>query len=179
MASQLASQLTQPCRLTALCKATSAVLSQKIAVLDALLNRVHATKAKEVYRAICPLMGTSVGQQYRHSMDPIEKVTLDAMSSVRDNDMLLNDIHYDLRDRGTDVEYDPFEAHQRLMFLKNNVDTVGRMSESEGELACKLDSTKPVTAYLMLDELGCTNGYEYKLNSSKLLFIVAFKLSKS
>ena len=160
---------SQMCRLTALCKATSRALSQKLYVLDNLLNRVHATKAKEVYSKICPVLGTSMGQQYRHSMDHIEKVTLDALDTVRDdNTGLLKDLHYDIRERGTIFELDPLEAHQKLIFLQNHVDTVGSFSAVESEEACNIDSTKPVTAFLMLDDLGCKEGFEYGLHSSKL-----------
>jgi hypothetical protein len=155
------------CRLTALCKATSAALAQKVSVLDALVTRVHGPAAKQIYSTICPVIGTSIGKQYRHAIDHIEKVAIDALPTVRDKDTL-NDLHYDHRERGTFIETDdPFEARKRILFIQDTLDSIARHGDQEGLEACSLDGKKPLTAYFMLDANGSEHhGYEYPLSST-------------
>ena len=137
-------------KLTSLCKAASAVLGQQIGVIDALLNRVHAAKAQEVYRAVCPVVGSSMGQHFRHSLDHMECVGLDGLHAVRDADKLV-DLFYDRRLRGTPIENDIFEARDRMLFVQDTLDGVGASCEGEGTEKCNDDAQRLLTTHFVLD----------------------------
>ena len=69
--------------LSKVCNANLSILRQKVALLDALVNR-HMTpqKAEEAFRSVCPLVGASIGMHLRHSMDHIERATIAAERAI-------------------------------------------------------------------------------------------------
>ena len=133
------------CRLEALCKANSQVLQDEIHVIDALIKRKHGDGANQVYQATCPVVGSSMGKQIRHSLDHLEKVALDGLRTVRDNEEPI-DLHYDVRERGTICETDIYEARKRVCFVKDIVDGVKAGCCQEGSELATHDGQKVVTA---------------------------------
>lgn len=138
---------TNLCRLTALCKANSAVLSQTISVIDSLLKKNHVDGANKVFQKEC--LETTVGKQFRHSLDHLEKVALDGLSVVRDDGKPI-DLHYDVRDRGTLCERDVCEARDRALFIQNIFDGLRVSAEQEGDTLCSTDGARHLTAYFAL-----------------------------
>lgn len=66
-------------RLVPLCQANANVIADKIHVIDKLIERKHGAGANQVYTADCPVTGTTMGKQFRHSLDHLEKVALDGL----------------------------------------------------------------------------------------------------
>lgn len=134
-------------RIIALCQANSEVLSRNIAVIDNLIERNHLKKAQEIYTKTCPITGTTLGRQFRHSLDHFEKLALDGLNTVRDDKHEPIDLHYDRRERGGLIEKDICEARKRIVFIQDVFDGVIR--ESQGDVNI-LDGKKPLTAYFTL-----------------------------
>jgi len=114
--------------LKSLCKANQAILTQKVALLDALTKKYGADSVVALFTKICPIVGASIGQHYRHSMDHIELAALVAASAsysvgtptrsasiaakVNEDKEAVNNfpvpvtLHYDKRVRGGTLETD-------------------------------------------------------------------------
>jgi len=137
------------CRLKALCKANSQVIQDEINVMDSLIKRKHGDGANQVFKATCPVVGSSMGKQLRHSLDHLEKVALDGLHVVRDNEELI-DLHYDVRERGTICETDIFEARKRACFVQDIFDGVFVGCDKEGDELATLDGQKVLTASFTL-----------------------------
>ena len=137
---------THSCRLTALARANSAVIGQTIDVIDNLIHQNGIEGANKIFQTECPIVETTVGKQFRHTYDHLEKVALDGLRAVRDDDTPI-DLHYDVRERGGFHERNVCEARQRALFIQNYFDDLIRQAEKEGEDACILDSAKPLTVY--------------------------------
>jgi hypothetical protein len=86
--------------------------------MDALVHRFGTDGAKAWYQSPCPLVGASIGQHVRHSMDHMELAILVAATKAG------QDLHYDLRVRGGTLEYDMEEAKKRIVNLVTMVETV-------------------------------------------------------
>jgi len=140
---------TNACRIAALCKANSNVLSQNIAVIDNLINKNRVNGANEIFTKQCPVVGTTMGKQFRHELEHLEKVALDGLGTVRDSHPLV-DLHYDVRERGTLCETDICEARDRCLFIQNIFDGVVAGCEAEGAEEATTDGLKKVTAYFTL-----------------------------
>lgn len=140
---------TNTCRLQALCQANSQVLQDEIHVIDSLIDRKHGDGANQVFKAECPVVGSTMGRQFRHSLDHLEKVALDGLHTVRDNDGPI-DLHYDVRERGTICETDIFEARERACYVRDIFDGVHAGCEEEGNRLATLDGKKGLTAYINL-----------------------------
>lgn len=139
---------TQSCRLTALARANSAVIGQTIDVIDSLIHDKGIEGANKVFQTECPVVATTVGKQFRHTFDHLEKVALDGLRVVEEDKPI--DLHYDVRARGTFHERDVSEARQRALFVQNYFDDLIRQADKEGVDACKTDSARPLTAYFTL-----------------------------
>jgi len=96
-----------------LIKSNIAILSQKIALLDLLVTKHGAIEASNAFQKKCPIVGASIGQHYRHSMDHVELIALVA-SSARDASTPQGELHYDLRVRGGTLEKDLAASRKRL-----------------------------------------------------------------
>ena len=118
--------------LRTLCRSNVALLNQKVGLLDALLRRhVTPAAATEAFTAICPIVGASIGQHFRHSMDHMELVALvsaDKFAAVSRSDFgavqTAAELHYDLRVRGGTVEKDMNEARTRIVSVVDVLDEV-------------------------------------------------------
>ena len=93
--------------LSSLIRSNTQILSQKVAFIDALILRHGSKKGREKFAYVCPLVGASVGQHIRHSMDHVELIALVAAEAVSPSNGgpsgvsydpgRLVEIHYDLR----------------------------------------------------------------------------------
>ena len=114
--------------LRSLCRSNRALLRQKVALLDALTAR-HGpdglAAATEVFTKPCPIVGASIGQHLRHSMDHMELAALVAearLNSAYDAPADAEEpaqIHYDLRVRGGTLETDMAESRKRIVAVEN------------------------------------------------------------
>ncbi|KAL7549349.1 hypothetical protein ACHAWF_012622 [Thalassiosira exigua] len=129
--------------LSPLIRSNVALLTQKIAFLDLLVAR-HGVEASDKFAAICPLVGASVGQHYRHSMDHVELAALVASSSGNhDASSRRGELHYDLRVRGGTLEKDLDLSRRRLV----DVADVFRSLRTKDEAATL---SSPIAAFFHL-----------------------------
>lgn len=127
-----------------LVRSNIALLTQKIALLDLLLGRHGANAAADQFTKVCPLVGASIGQHYRHSMDHIELAALLASSSDTHNAPSHGrELHYDLRVRGGTLEKDLGMSRQRIVDV---VDVFQSLQAGKNESV----ATTPLTAYFNL-----------------------------
>eukprot|EP00814_Leptocylindrus_danicus_P009205 CAMPEP_0116024084 /NCGR_PEP_ID=MMETSP0321-20121206/12077_1 /TAXON_ID=163516 /ORGANISM="Leptocylindrus danicus var. danicus, Strain B650" /LENGTH=219 /DNA_ID=CAMNT_0003495689 /DNA_START=136 /DNA_END=795 /DNA_ORIENTATION=+ len=91
-----------------LCRANMAILHQKLMLLTELESTFNDA-AKHAFRSRCPMVGASIGQHFRHSLDHME---LPALVLASGQDCV--DLHYDLRVRGGTTETDVVEARRRI-----------------------------------------------------------------
>ena len=163
--------------LRSLCRANTALLHQKVGLIDALTARHGTTAAAtEAFTKPCPIVGATIGQHFRHSMDHMELAAL--VASARCNEALNGeggnyaqidpaDIHYDLRVRGGTLEKDMEEARKRIVSVVHVLDEISNAvsspDASQGEDLAKHIIHSPVHAqfYLTADE-----GEESKLPST-------------
>ena len=54
--------------MSSLCRGNKGILSQKLGLIDLLVLKYEHIKAEEYYRSVCPTVGASIGQHFRHSM---------------------------------------------------------------------------------------------------------------
>eukprot|EP00985_Skeletonema_marinoi_P015839 scaffold8289_cov85-Skeletonema_marinoi.AAC.1 len=160
----------------AVIKSNLAILSQKIALLDLLVSKHGATQASVAFQKTCPIVGASIGQHYRHSMDHVELAALVA-SSAQDASMQqqqLGDLHYDLRVRGGTLEKDLVESRKRLsdvsdVFKSLNATIDGGKTE--------ITTATPVTVYFNLaaddaSEIGLPSTFKAKKERMRFTAIV-------
>jgi hypothetical protein len=151
------------CRLKTLSRANSELLTHQIELLDTLLEHKHAGGANKVFTTKCPIADTTVGEQFRHSLDHLERVALDGLRIVRDNERPI-DLHYDVRDREV-CERDVFEARERASFIRDIFDGVSTKCERMDEEECSLDGKKKLNAYFTLP-LDGREDIEFPLSST-------------
>ena len=133
----------------ALIKSNLAILSQKIALLDILVGKHGASQASDAFQKICPIVGASIGQHYRHSMDHVELAALVA-SSAQDSStqqQQIGDLHYDLRVRGGTLEKDLVESRKRLCDV---TDVFRSLNTTIVDEDGGIPTPTPVTAYFNL-----------------------------
>eukprot|EP00984_Skeletonema_dohrnii_P006089 scaffold2164_cov68-Skeletonema_dohrnii-CCMP3373.AAC.1 len=151
----------------AVIKSNLAILSQKIALLDLLVSKHGATKASDAFQKTCPIVGASIGQHYRHSMDHVELAALVA-SSAQDASMQqqqLGDLHYDLRVRGGTLEKDLVESRKRLSDVSDVLKSLNATIDDENTA---ITTATPVTVYFNLaaddaKEIGLPSTVEREL----------------
>ncbi|KAL3919196.1 MAG: hypothetical protein SGARI_007267 [Bacillariaceae sp.] len=79
--------------------------------------------AKDRYAEVCNIVGATMGQHVRHSMDHVElaaNMAVDCMNPLLDSNKP-KEIHYDLRERGGSDEHDMDAAEERI--LRQEVDS--------------------------------------------------------
>jgi hypothetical protein len=95
-----------------------------VGLLDALTARHGPAAATEAFTKTCPIVGATIGQHLRHSMDHVELAALVASArcteligatDVVDKPAEQADIHYDLRVRGGTLEKDMEESRKRIV----------------------------------------------------------------
>ena len=94
--------------LSRLYSANNGILRQKLSLVQTMVNRFGQAEAEAAYRKVCPVVGATMGQHIRHSMDHIERA-IDATSHPE-----ASQIHYDLRKRGSLDEHDMVAAQARI-----------------------------------------------------------------
>lgn len=138
-----------------LIRSNVALLMQKIALLDLMVARYGESKATEKFATVCPIVGASIGQHYRHSMDHVELAALVASSAGNADSTPAGQLHYDLRVRGGTLEKDLELSRKRLV----DVMDVFRSLLAEGESVM----ASPVDAYF---NLSADSGAEIGLPST-------------
>lgn len=141
--------------LNPLIRSNVALLMQKIALLDLMVARYGESKATEKFATVCPIVGASIGQHYRHSMDHVELAALVASSAGNADSTPAGQLHYDLRVRGGTLEKDLELSRKRLV----DVVDVFRSLLAEGESVM----ASPVDAYF---NLSADSGAEIGLPST-------------
>jgi len=122
-----------PSTLQALTRANLAILKQKTNLIQLMKSRFGNNEANYLFSQMCPIVNASVGQHIRHSMDHID---LASRLVVEDE---MNELHYDLRERGGNDE--------------ENIDAaLGRIERIRQRLTNKNDGiiNRPVQAFFML-----------------------------
>ncbi|CAJ1934405.1 unnamed protein product [Cylindrotheca closterium] len=121
--------------------ATLAMLQQKTGFINLLKNRFGAGQSKQLYQQVCPIVGASIGQHIRHSMDHMELAIRMAGEYPNINN---DEFHYDLRTRGGNDENDIDAAFHRIDSLSDFL-----LEEKENEGSALVES-RPVDAFFML-----------------------------
>jgi hypothetical protein len=86
------------------------ILCQKVALMDSMTSHFGSSRmTMELYRQKCPVVGASIGQHFRHSLDHIER----AAAAIGQGSNRVG-IHYDLRSRDTPDETDWNAAKTRI-----------------------------------------------------------------
>ena len=137
-----------------LVRSNIAILSQKIALLDLMVSRHGVTTASSHFVTPCPIVGASIGQHYRHSMDHVELVALvadtaDKQSSSSSISDVMEELHYDLRVRGGTLEKDVDMSRKRLV----DVVAIFRQLEFRSPQQSQMDesiTSRPIAAYFNL-----------------------------
>lgn len=104
--------------LRSLCDLNVSILSQKLGLMESLVSKHGHTKALELYKSPCPIVGATIGQHVRHSMDHMELAALVATTNPFVSEQIPQ-LHYDLRVRGGTLEHDMEEARKRILHLSD------------------------------------------------------------
>jgi hypothetical protein len=131
------------------------ILSQKLDLIARLIATHGDLKAMEFYKSPCPMMGASIGQHVRHSMDHMELAALIATNRIHETNTPI-ELHYDLRVRGGTAEHDMAQAEQRILQVKEVFTELSERSISNEE------QNLSVKAAFMLSH----DGIEYGLMST-------------
>ena len=124
--------------LTSLCRSNQGILQQKLILIDLLKQKHGDDNAKTVYKDICPTVKASIGQHVRHSMDHLERATMNAATAcsggggIGGGAEIVDEIHYDLRRRGGVDEHDIDAAANRIHRVYNAVDELLLHHSEEG-----------------------------------------------
>ena len=133
-------------RRSALLQANIGVLRQKLDLMQALRTELGQEQAHEKFSQACPVVGASVGQHFRHSMDHMERVA----NSLEDANN--TKLHYDIRIRGGNDEHDMDAAKERIQrvttVFRDEMDRLlakedAQLAENTQVLACFLLSGDP------------------------------------
>ena len=117
-------------------------MTQNIALLDLLVAQYGNSKASDKFATVCPLVGASIGQHYRHSMDHVELAHALIASSAGNSVSPPGELHCDLRVRGGTLEKDLGLSRQRIV----DVVDVFQSLQTESERVI----TSPINAYFNL-----------------------------
>ena len=93
---------------TALFRSSQGILHQKHSLIQKLTSKFGKEIAGEKFQQVCPTVGASIGQHFRHSNDHMER----AITIALDPDQ--NQIHYDTRTSGGADEHDIDAATRRI-----------------------------------------------------------------
>jgi hypothetical protein len=99
-------------------EANQGLLRQKRGLLEALVTRFGPEQAQTLYQTTCPIVGASVGQHLRHSLDHMAA----AVAATGNPDQ--RRIHYDRRSRQTPDETDLVAAQARIAAVGEAFDQV-------------------------------------------------------
>lgn len=138
-----------------LIRSNIALLSQKIALLDVLVSKNKLTLATKQFGKVCPYIGASIGQHYRHSLDHIELaalVTQQRSLAVVDRDRnMVSELHYDLRVRGGTLESDLQLCRERIVNIVNVFESLQQTATTNDDDDDTTQLTnEPIKAYFNL-----------------------------
>ena len=122
--------------LKALCRSNSGLLKQQKDLIRILELKHGVDKASNIFQTRCPILQASMGQHIRHATDHIERAA--SASCLHSPN---NEIHYDLRERGTCDEIVSTAAFMRLDRVQAIMDQI---------MASSPDPNLPVKACFML-----------------------------
>ena len=127
-------------RRSALLQANVGVLGQKLDLLAALRNTMGPNQANERFAETCPIVGASVGQHFRHSMDHMERVA-NSIEAEKEDGSDGFELHYDTRVRGGNDENDMDAAEDRIQkvstIFQNEIDIVVSLSHGNNVVDAK------------------------------------------
>ena len=143
-----------------LIRSNIALLSQKIGLLDVLVskNNNNLLLATKQFGKVCPYVGASIGQHYRHSLDHIELAALVAQQQQslaidRSSDISVPELHYDLRVRGGTLESDLQLCRERIVNVVNVFESLQQQTatntDDNNEATTQL-TNEPIKAYFNL-----------------------------
>ena len=105
------------------------LLGQKLELLSVLRKELGSEEeAKLGYAQICTIVGASIGQHFRHSMDHTELAVATATAAIATTTTLTTNrnniakIHYDRRARGGDDETNMEAAEKRIRRVKRMIE---------------------------------------------------------
>ena len=170
---------------TSLLRANIGVLKQKLDLITALQQKFGPKQASIRFAEVCPIVGASVGQHFRHSIDHMELVVNNIAENKENKEYndKIDEIHYDIRVRGRDDESNMDAAEERILgvkrLLEEGIDALESSSsqeilevnnnsnnkeEEEEEEEEEGNNNKPVVACFMLS--GDPAEGEYMLSST-------------
>jgi hypothetical protein len=157
--------------LRSLCGINLSILSQKLGLMDALVSKYGHNQALEQYKSTCPLVGATIGQHVRHSMDHMElavvlAATYNSSSSLPQGGQhhpspAVAQLHYDLRVRGGTLEHDMVEAQKRIVDLRGVLRDLSQstiLSNDVQDATTTSTQRLAVQANFMLDGAGMEYG---------------------
>jgi hypothetical protein len=122
-----------------LCWTNRSILRQKVALMESIAsfyagNSSSSSQQQEamtmelLYRRKCPVVGASIGQHFRHSLDHIERAVAAAAAAIIiigpgsiNNGGPEVTIHYDIRSRDTPDETDWYAAKTRIAAIDDKL----------------------------------------------------------
>lgn len=154
-----------------LLRANIGVLKQKLDLITALQQKFGPKQASIRFAEVCPVVGASVGQHFRHSIDHMELVVnniAEYKEKKKNNDNKIEEIHYDIRVRGRDDESNMDAAEERILRVK-------RLLE-EGIDALESSSSSSSSSQEIIQVNNNYNNKEEEGNNNKIV-LACFMLS--
>ena len=141
-----------------LIRSNIALLSQKIGLLDVLVSKNNLTVATRQFTKACPYVNASIGQHYRHSLDHIELAALVAQQQHSlaidcdsSSDVVVPELHYDLRVRGGTLESDLQLCRERIVNIVNVFESLQQTTTPNNNNVNTTQLTnEPIKAYFNL-----------------------------
>jgi hypothetical protein len=147
-----------------LIRSNIALLTQKISLIDLLVARLGVGTAASQFAAPCPIVGASVGQHYRHSMDHVELAALVADAADKCGHLssaAVEELHYDLRVRDGTLEGDIDMSRRRMVDVAAMFRSLEFRSPRQTGDECV--TSRPVAAHF---NLSADTGDEIRLLST-------------
>ena len=158
--------------LTSLCQSNKRILQQKLHLLE-LLER---SGSPLVFNKKCALVGASIGQHLRHSMDHMElaaraaaqfSLELNAPSHPVISDLSHQQdiiLQYDVRKRGADDETQTVSARERILSVYQMLDSISARDEQEQFAHQLLEKQIRVSFLMPLEEMQITSNVARELS---------------
>ncbi len=173
-------------RRSSLLQANIGVLSQKLDLMQSLRANLGQDQATKSFAMPCPVVGASVGQHFRHSMDHMERVA-NCIGTTNNDD---KELHYDIRIRGGTDEHDMDAAEERIRKVSTVFsDEIDRLLEAKDipntpVVACFLLSGDSTDEFLLSStierELGfCAHHAIHHLAMVKIITLQTLELLPS
>jgi len=177
--------------MNALLHANLGLLGQKLELLSVLRKELGSEEeAKLGYAQICTIVGASIGQHFRHSMDHTELAVATATAAIATTTTLTTNrnniakIHYDRRARGGDDETNMEAAEKRIRRVKRMIEelpTITSALASTSSLSSSITSTprKNNEAGTAIGSSCSSSSSNNNNNNNKDTVLACFVLSSS